>query len=137
MDRLSPKQRSALMARIRGKNTRPEMIVRRMVHKMKFRFRLHRSDLPGKPDLVFPRLRKVINVSGCFWHMHGCARCRVPSSHRRYWIAKLRRNAARDKRVRRSLRLAGWEVLVVWECQLSPPRLDRMRTKISSFLAVR
>jgi len=137
MDRLSPKQRSALMARIRSKNTRPEMIVRRMVHKMKFRFRLHRSDLPGKPDLVFPRLRKVINVSGCFWHMHGCARCRVPSSHRRYWLAKMRRNAARDKRVRRSLRRAGWKVLVVWECQLRPPRLDRMRTKISSFLTGR
>ena len=136
-DTFTKAERSRIMAAVKSKDTAPELIVRRLVHSMGYRYRLHDKSLPGKPDLVFPRLRKVINVSGCFWHMHGCARCRVPSSHRRYWIAKMRRNAARDKRVRRSLRLAGWEVLVVWECQLSPPRLDRMRSKISSFLTVR
>jgi DNA mismatch endonuclease, patch repair protein len=86
------------------------------------------------PDLVFPRLRKVINVNGCFWHMHGCGRCRVPSSRRGYWIAKMRRNAARDKRTQQELRRDGWRVMVVWECQIGPERNDRLRAKIVAFL---
>jgi DNA mismatch endonuclease (patch repair protein) len=104
---------------------------------MGFRYRLHVRTLPGTPDLVFPRLRKVINVSGCFWHMHGCGRCRIPATRRDYWVGKLRRNAARDRRTRRSLRRAGWQVLVVWECQVSPRKLPRLRQRLAKFLGAR
>jgi DNA mismatch endonuclease, patch repair protein len=115
-------------------HTTPELTVRRLVHSMGYRYRLHVRSLPGNPDLVFPRLRCIINVNGCFWHLHGCARCRVPSSRRRYWVGKLHRNAARDKRTRRELRQSGWRVLVIWECQVGPPHVDRLRAKIAGFL---
>jgi DNA mismatch endonuclease (patch repair protein) len=135
MDRLSPKQRSALMARVRGKNTRPEMIVRRMAHKMKFRFRLHRSDLPGKPDLVFPGRRKVIFVHGCFWHRHSCPDGRsTPATRTKYWNAKFARNKARDVKSRKALRKQGWDVLVIWECQTRRP--EWLRGRLSKFLRV-
>ena len=88
----------------------------------------------GAPDLVFPRLRKIIFVSGCFWHMHTRGRCRIPVSRRSYWIAKLERNAARDKRVQRALRYAGWRVLVVWECQTVAARREQLRKKLFRFL---
>ena len=112
------------MAAVKSKDTTPEMIVRRLVHALGYRYRLHVASLPGTPDLVFRRLRKVIIVNGCFWHLHGCPRCRVPSSRRVYWIGKLERNAARDKRVRRALARAGWKVLVIWECQIRLPKLE-------------
>jgi DNA mismatch endonuclease (patch repair protein) len=99
------------------------------------RYRLHVHSLPGNPDLVFPRLHKIIFISGCFWHMHGCGRCRIPSSRRAYWIKKLERNAARDKRVQRTLRNAGWRVLVVWECQTRAERLGRLQIKLARFLS--
>jgi DNA mismatch endonuclease, patch repair protein len=88
----------------------------------------------GTPDLVFPRLRKVINVNGCFWHMHDCGRCRVPSTRRDYWIAKMQRNAARDKQTQRELRQSGWHVMVIWECQIKPSRENRLRKRIIAFL---
>ena len=113
-----------IMAAVKSKDTTPEMIVRRLVHALGYRYRLHVASLPGTPDLVFRRLRKVIIVNGCFWHLHGCPRCRVPSSRRVYWIGKLERNAARDKRVRRALARAGWKVLVIWECQIRLPKLE-------------
>lgn len=91
--------------------------MRRLVHRLGYRYRLHVRSLPGTPDLVFPRPRKIIRVSGCFWHMHGCGRCRIPASRRAYWIAKLKRNRDRDVRTRRKLRRLGWRVLTVWECQ--------------------
>jgi DNA mismatch endonuclease (patch repair protein) len=122
------------MAAVKSKDTTPEMFVRRLVHSLGFRYRLHVRSLPGSPDLVFPRLRKVINVNGCFWHMHNCPRCRVPSSRRDYWITKMQRNAARDKRTRRELRKLGWQVLVLWECQIKPSREDWLRRKIVAFL---
>jgi len=118
MDRLTAEERSRLMSRIRGKHTRPEMAVRRLVHGMGFRYRLHRRDLPGSPDLVLPRHRKVILVHGCFWHSHaGCRAGRVPASNTGYWEPKLRRNVERDAASQEALQLAGWAVLVVWECQ--------------------
>ena len=118
VDRLTAEERSRLMSRIRGKDTKPEMAVRRLVHGMGFRYRLHRRDLPGSPDLVLPRHRKVILVHGCFWHSHpGCRAGRVPASNTGYWEPKLRRNAERDAASEEALRLAGWAVLVVWECQ--------------------
>ncbi len=104
------------------------MIVRRLVDALGYRYRLHDASLPGTPDLVFRRRRKVIIVNGCFWHLHGCPRCRMPASRRDYWLAKLGRNAARDKRVRRALRAAGWRALVVWECQARRANLaERLR----------
>src|SRR6266567_3517233 len=94
----------------------------------------HVTSLPGNPDLVFPRLRKVILVSGCFWHMHGCGRCRIPSSRRTYWIKKLERNATRDKRVQRALRRKGWGVMVVWECQTHSERRGQLKARLARFL---
>lgn len=133
-DTVSKAERSRIMAAVKSKDTTPEMIVRRLVHALGYRYRLHVRSLPGSPDLVFPRLGKIINVNGCFWHKHRCPRCRVPSTRRAYWVAKLDRNAARDQRVRRELRQAGWQVLVVWECQTQPARLSRLRARIAAFL---
>jgi DNA mismatch endonuclease, patch repair protein len=133
-DTVSKSERSRIMAAVKSKDTTPELVVRRLVHAMGYRYRLHVRSMPGNPDLVFPRLRKVINVNGCFWHLHGCARCRIPSSRRRYWVAKLHRNAERDKQVRRTLRRAGWQVLVLWECQTRPTTLARLRAKLVRFL---
>lgn len=133
-DTFTKAERSRIMAAVKSKDTGPELLVRRLVHSMGYRYRLHDRSLPGTPDLVFPRLRKVINVSGCFWHMHGCGRCRLPSSRRPYWFTKLTRNAARDKRVRRLLRRAGWSLLVIWECQVHGSHGDTLRAKIAAFL---
>src|SRR5437879_2181572 len=96
-DTFSPEERSRIMAAVKSKDTTPEMIVRRLVHSLGYRYRLHDASLPGTPDLVFPRRRKIIIVNGCLWHYHACPRCRIPSARRSYWIAKLRRNAARDR----------------------------------------
>jgi len=136
-DTFSKIERSRIMAAVKSRDTTPELFVRRLVHSLGYRYRLHVRALPGTPDLVFPRLRKVINVNGCFWHMHGCARCRVPSSNRDYWIAKMRRNAARDKRTERKLRRDGWGVMVIWECQINSVGKDRLRNRIAAFLGKR
>jgi DNA mismatch endonuclease (patch repair protein) len=127
-------ERSRIMAAVKSKDTTPELLVRRLAHSMGYRYRLHVRSMPGCPDMVFPRLRKVINVNGCFWHLHGCAHCRIPSSHRHYWVNKLHRNVQRDEQVRRQLRRAGWKVLTVWECQTRIPNLARLQTKIVRFL---
>jgi DNA mismatch endonuclease, patch repair protein len=136
-DTVSRAERSRIMAAVKSKDTAPEMFVRRLVHSLGYRYRLHVRSLPGTPDLVFPRLRKIINVNGCFWHLHGCPRCRIPSSRRGYWVKKLEGNAARDKRVRRELQRAGWKVLVLWECQVKPTKVERLREKIIAFLQAR
>lgn len=108
------------MARIRKFDTRPEMAVRRLVHARGYRYRLHASNLPGSPDLVFPRLRKVIFVHGCFWHRHGCRDGRkLPRGNHGYWVPKLARNVERDASNREKLRSLGWDVLVIWECQIA------------------
>jgi DNA mismatch endonuclease (patch repair protein) len=112
-----------------------ENIVRRLAHALGYRFRLHVRSLPGAPDLVFPRLRKVIFVHGCFWHRHTCGRCRIPATRRRYWLAKIDRNAARDRRVQRALRQLGWGVMVVWECQTKAANRARLRSRLQSFLS--
>lgn len=108
------------MAAIQSKDTKPELIVRRLVHSLGFRYRLHARDLPGKPDLVFRTRRKVIFVQGCFWHLHPDAKCldaRKPKSNTGYWGPKLSRNVARDAQHQSSLKLAGWKVLIIWECE--------------------
>lgn len=130
---LSDAERSALMARIRKTNTKPEILVRRLSHALGFRFRLHRKDLPGTPDLVFPRLKKVILVHGCFWHRHDCkAGLKRPGKNLSYWLPKLERNVRRDSNVRAALELSGWQVLVVWECQTR--RQEGLREKLKDFL---
>ena len=133
-DSFNKAERSRIMASVKSMNTLPELIVRRLVHAMGFRFRLHVRLLPGSPDLVFPRLRKAIFVSGCFWHMHSCGRCRIPVSRRAYWVTKLEGNAARDKQVQRLLRRAGWRVLVIWECQTSIAGRKRLQSRLGRFL---
>lgn len=138
MDRISPERRSANMRKIKSKGMKPEMLVRRLAHKMGYRFRLHRADLAGKPDLVFPRLRKVIFVHGCFWHQHSsdsCKRAHSPRSNLDYWERKLQRNVARDEAVKASLDSAGWEMLVLWECELKD--LVQLKEQIASFLGDR
>lgn len=132
-DVLTPEQRSRCMAAIRGRDTKPEMIVRSLVHRMGYRFRLHRKDLPGKPDLVLPGRRKVVFVHGCFWHQH--PRCRYatrPATRPEFWADKLDGNRDRDKRVQRELRKLGWEVMVVWECQTKDP--EKLEGRLRSFL---
>lgn len=117
-DTLSPVQRSELMSRVRSKDTKPEMRVRRMVHAMGYRYRLHHGKLPGRPDMVFPERRKIIFVHGCFWHRHeDCRRNRTPKSRREFWDAKLEKNRLRDLENQSKLRALGWDVLVVWECE--------------------
>ena len=118
MDRLSPSRRSWLMSRVRSKDTGPEMRVRRAVHGLGYRFRLHHRKLPGCPDLVLPRLKSVIFVHGCFWHRHeGCAKASMPRSRKDYWLDKFARNVSRDRKAKVALKAWGWRVLVVWECQ--------------------
>ncbi len=125
--------RSEMMAAVRSKNTKPEMLVRRLAHRMGYRYRLHRADLPGKPDLVFPSRRKVIFVLGCFWHQHsGCPFSHVPKSNVAYWAPKLERNQARDREHMRALRADGWKCLVLWECELN--KSARLLRRISKFL---
>ena len=133
-DVLTAEQRHRCMSRIRGKDTAPEMCVRRMIHGMGFRYRLHAAGLPGKPDLALPRLRKVVFVHGCFWHMHRCRLGRVrPATNAGFWKAKREGNRQRDTRTRQALRRAGWQVLTVWECELRD--MDRLAQKLSAFLA--
>lgn len=118
-DFMSPKQRSAHMAKIRSKDTKPEMILRRMLHRDGLRYRLHDRQLPGKPDLVFPGRRKVVFVNGCFWHGHDCAvGLRLPKSNTEFWLEKRRRNRERDASQRTQLVQLGWSYLDVWECDL-------------------
>lgn len=132
---MTPDQRSALMSRIRAKDTRPELAVRRLAHKLGFRFRLHRRDLPGTPDLVFSRMKKAILVHGCFWHHHQDPSCRnavLPKTRQDWWRAKLLANVARDARSMEQLLSEGWTVLVLWECEI---RSGAFEAKLVTFLS--
>lgn len=132
---MTKSRRSEIMSRIRGENTKPEMVVRRLTHAMGYRYRLHDRRLLGKPDLVFAGRRKVIFVHGCFWHRHSCRRGRsIPSTRRAFWAAKFEANTKRDRQVRRRLRRDGWGVLVVWECQTKPTVRENLAERISQFL---
>lgn len=119
MDSLTPAERSDRMSRIRGKDTVPELTVRRYLHSRGFRYRLHVSNLPGKPDLVLPRYSVAIFVHGCFWHAHSCQKGRVPATRSSFWERKFCTNRVRDARNVRALRRMGWRVLTVWECNLN------------------
>jgi DNA mismatch endonuclease (patch repair protein) len=118
MDRLTPAQRSAHMARIRRADTKPERIVRRLLHRLGYRFRVQQKGVPGRPDVAFPGRRKAIMVHGCFWHQHpGCRLAHVPTTRSEFWQAKFARNKERDARLESEAEALGWEVLVVWECE--------------------
>ena len=135
MDTLTPAERSERMGRVRGKNTTPELIVRRMLHRLGYRYRLHRRDLPGKPDIVFGKRKKVIFVHGCFWHRHNdpaCRLARMPKSKLDFWEPKLTSNAARDARNQNALRSMGWDFLVIWECQLT--QREQLENILKNFL---
>lgn len=130
--RASP-SRSEIMRKVRSKDTKPEIIVRSLVHKMGYRFRLHRKDLPGTPDLVFPSRKKVIFVNGCFWHGHDCKRgARVPKENREYWTRKIANNVNRDSKNAEELGLLGWRSFVIWECEVKDE--SALAQKIAEFL---
>lgn len=133
MDRIGKAQRSSVMSRIRKTDTGPELVVRRALHALGYRFRLYGRDMPGRPDIVFRGRRKVIFVHGCFWHQHKpCRLARRPKSNLEYWIPKLEGNRARDKRVRRALQRDEWSCLTIWECQTGDA--NRLRSKLRSYL---
>ncbi|MBN9585722.1 MAG: very short patch repair endonuclease [Afipia sp. 62-7] len=138
MDTLTPAQRSERMSRVRNKDTKPEMRVRRLVHGMGYRYRLHRQGLPGRPDLVFPGLRKVIFVHGCFWHRHpdpSCKLARLPKTRQEFWLPKLQANQVRDECNLVTLEASGWAVMVVWECELR--NKEHLVNKLRKFLGAR
>jgi len=136
MDNVPSERRSAIMARVPQKGSRPEMVVRRMTHRLGYRYRLHDASLPGKPDLVFGGRRKVIFVNGCFWHRHpGCALARMPKSRRDFWEPKLAANRDRDIRNEALLRSMGWDVLTIWECEIKDS--EQLRERLIAFLGNR
>src|SRR5438105_1855737 len=135
-DTMDRGKRSALMSRVRVRDTQPEVLVRRLIHSLGFRFRLHRKDLPGCPDIVLPRLKSVIFINGCFWHGH--RRCRKgtrPSSNVEFWNRKIQGNIERDNKNLRRLKRLGWQVLVIWECQTRDE--EKLAQQIDSFLSER
>jgi DNA mismatch endonuclease, patch repair protein len=131
-DFLSREQRSERMRRVRGKDTKPELLVRKLLHGLGYRFRLHRKDLPGRPDITFLGRRKVIFVHGCFWHQHGCGHYKLPQSSTEFWQTKLTGNVERDTRDIQRLHDLGWKVAVVWECELRDQ--DAISKRLTRFL---
>jgi DNA mismatch endonuclease (patch repair protein) len=133
MDRYSKEDRSRVMSKVKSRDTQPEVIVRSTLHRLGFRFRLHRADLPGKPDIVLPRFRKLIFVNGCFWHQHqGCSRAKRPQTNVDFWNPKLDRNIARDLENNEGLASRSWESLIIWECETR--QLDRLVQRLLAFL---
>ena len=132
-DVFSQEKRSWIMSRVKGRDTKPEILVRSFIFRMGFRFCLHRRDLPGTPDIVLPRHGKVIFVHGCFWHGHKrCPRSKRPTTNENFWNNKLDGNIKRDKRYRRELRQMGWKVLIIWECETKSP--EKLLQKLERFL---
>lgn len=133
MDVFSREKRSQIMSRVSGKNTKPELVVRSLLHKMGYRFRLHRKDLPGKPDITLPKYKKVIFVHGCFWHGHtDCPRSKRPTTNGKFWREKLDKNRERDKTSVNNLKELDWDILVVWTCEVND--MFKLKNKLLSFL---
>lgn len=132
VDTFTKTERSRIMRLVKGKDTTPEKKVRSLIHSLGYRYRLHRKDLPGSPDIVFPKRRKVIFVNGCFWHAHNCKRFKLPQDHRGYWKDKFQRNKARDRRNIMELKKTGWDALTIWECDLKD--LNAIKKKVVRFL---
>ncbi|MCK9264720.1 MAG: DNA mismatch endonuclease Vsr [Deltaproteobacteria bacterium] len=134
-DVFSTEKRSWIMSRVRSQDTAPEMKVRSITHRLGYRYRLHRKDLPGNPDLVFPSRKKVIFVHGCFWHGHDCSRGgRIPKANTKYWQGKINKNIERDKKNQEALQSLGWETLIIWECDLKDP--DKVILCITKYLSM-
>ena len=132
-DFLSKEKRSWLMRRVRSGNTKPEIAVRSMLHNMGFRFRLHSKDLPGKPDIVLKKYHTAIFVNGCFWHRHhGCKKCTTPKSNSQFWVNKFQENEERDKKNCKELKSKGWQVIILWECEIS--NKDILLRKLSKLI---
>lgn len=132
-DRMTREQRSRCMSKIRSKDTKPEMIVRRMAWHLGYRYKLHRKNLPGTPDLAFPARKKAIFVHGCFWHRHqGCSNAQLPIANEAYWTTKLAKNVFRDEMAQAQLSKMGWKVLIIWECEVNDG--EQLRTKLLKFL---
>jgi DNA mismatch endonuclease (patch repair protein) len=133
-DKFNKAQRSSIMAKVKGENTTPEIIVRKLLFSMGYRYRLHRKDLPGKPDIVLPKYKLVIFVHGCFWH--GCPVCKHaqirPKDNSDYWNRKLDKNKERDKKNEKELKNLGWDVVIIWECETKKKKLNNLTDKISS-----
>jgi DNA mismatch endonuclease (patch repair protein) len=132
MDTIDQARRSELMSRIRSKDTKPEIAVRQLLHRLGYRFRLHRKDLPGRPDIVLPRHRKIILVHGCFWHGHTCRLASRPKSNSGYWSDKIVKNKERDTRNLHALREAGWTVLELWECDIR--KFEGLEERLAEFM---
>lgn len=133
MDRLTPEQRSRNMAQVKGKNTKPEKLVRSLLHSMGYRFRLHNKRLPGKPDITLPRYKAIVFVHGCFWHGHdGCKRAAIPTTRSEFWMKKISANKERDSRNIAALENLGYRCLVVWQCELKD--LELLKQRLSDFL---
>lgn len=132
IDRVTPQQRSAMMSRVRRQHTKPELAVRRLLHRLGYRYRLHAKELQGRPDIVFRRRHAVIFVHGCFWHGHDCPRAKLPQSNAAYWEAKVSRNRARDLAAEEALARGGWCVLTIWECETRHP--EDLADRLTAFL---
>jgi len=132
MDHLTEQDRSSLMAKVKGKNTKPEMTVRRLIYAAGFRYRLHVKKLPGSPDIVFTSRKKAIFINGCFWHAHECRRNPIPKTRSQFWVDKFQRNKKRDIENVDKLKSLGWSILVIWECEIKKPDISK---KIFSFLS--
>jgi DNA mismatch endonuclease (patch repair protein) len=132
MTKPAPLSRSQIMARVKNRDTKPEVFVRKIVHRLGFRFRLHRKDLPGRPDMVFPRFGLALFVHGCFWHRHpGCRLTTTPKTNAAFWDAKFARNVDRDRQVVQHLLASGWKVATIWECETrTPAKLERRLAKL-------
>lgn len=136
VDVFSRAKRSEVMSRIRAKNTKPEVAVRRALHALGFRFRLHAPRLPGRPDIVLARHSTIIQVKGCFWHGHVCLKGRVPQTNQRYWVRKIQGNIRRDRQNARRLRAMGWNVRTIWECRVRRWPSDRLTARLKQILSV-
>lgn len=137
VDVLTTEQRRLNMSRIKGKNTKPELLIRKRLHARGLRFRLHRKDLPGRPDLAFPKTKVAVFVNGCFWHGHGCALFKQPATRNSFWQEKIAKNVARDKRALQDLKVIGWRSLTVWECAIRGRNkfpIDQALTRCERFI---
>jgi len=124
------------MSKITGRNTKPEIIIRKIAFSLGYRYTLHKKDLPGKPDIVFPKYKKVIFVNGCFWHGHNiCSRSKLPTTNKKFWKEKIEGNKRKDKSVHIKLKKAGWNYLVIWQCEIKKSNLEKIQNKISKFLS--
>lgn len=135
-DIFTKQKRSEIMSNISGKNTKPEIIIRKLAHSLGYRFRLHKKNLPGKPDIVFPKYKKVIFVNGCFWHGHkNCKRSKLPTTNKKFWKEKIENNKKKDAADYRKLRKLGWDYLVIWQCRIKTSNYKSLKSKIDSFLS--